>query len=79
MNVAAATFVNVIRSKHGSRIIDIVNKKNKEVTVETDVLGFNGKVRILGKALQVCPDNIPKKSKKEFDKLIKQIENIKKN
>ena len=79
LNIATATFVNVIRSKHGSRIIDIVNKKNKEVTVETDVLGFNGKVRILGKALQVCPDNIPKKSKKEFDKLIKQIENIKKN
>ena len=79
LNVAAATFVNVIRSKHGSKIIDIVNKKKKEVTVKTDILGFNGKVRILGKAIQVCPDNIPGKSKEEFNKLIKQIENIKKN
>tara|TARA_Y100001978_G_C23476853_1_gene329670 strand:+ start:170 stop:631 length:462 start_codon:yes stop_codon:yes gene_type:complete len=79
LNIATATFVNVIRSKHGSKVIDLVNKKSKEVTVKPEVLGFNGKVRILGKALQVCPDNIPKKSKEDFNNLIKKIESIEKD
>ena len=79
LNVATATFVNVIRSKHGSKVIEIVNKKTKEITVEPNILGFNGKARILGKAIQVCPTNIPEKSKQEFNKLIKQIESIKNN
>jgi len=78
LNVATATFVNVIRSKHGSKVMDLINKKTKEVKVEPEILGFNGKVRILGKAIQVCPDNIPEKSKEEFSKLIKQIENFEK-
>ena len=74
LGVAASTFVAVIQSKHGNKVID----KNKEISVENKILFENATFRILGRAIQTCPDNVPKKSKQEFNKLIKQLQNSKK-
>ena len=81
LNVAVTTFVNVIQGKHGGKVIDVVSKKKKEVKVEPKILGFNGTIKILARALQICPDTIPEKTKQEFDKIVKQIqkENLKKD
>ena len=74
LGVAASTFVAVIQSKHGNKVID----KNKEISVENKILFENATFRILGRAIQTCPDNVPKKSKQEFNELIKQLQNSKK-
>ena len=73
LGVAASTFVAVIQSKHGSKLIE----KDKEITVTNKVLFENAAFRILGRAIQTCPDNVPKKSKEEFNKLIKQLQSSK--
>ena len=73
LGVAASTFVAVIQSKHGNKIID----KNKEISVENKILFENATFRILGRAIQTCPNNVPKKSKQEFNNLIKQLQNSK--
>ena len=75
LGVAASTFVAVIQSKHGSKLIE----KDKEITVTNKVLFENAAFRILGRAIQTCPDNVPKKSKQEFDNAIKQLQNSKNN
>ena len=75
LGVAASTFVSVIQSKHGSKIID----QNKEISIENKILFENATFRILGRAIQTCPDNVPKKSKEEFDKLIKQLQSLNKD
>jgi len=74
LSVAASTFVSVIQSKHGNKVID----QNKEISIENKILYENALFRILGRAIQTCPDNVPKKSKEEFNKLIKQLQNSKK-
>tara|TARA_Y100001978_G_scaffold62386_1_gene56039 strand:- start:415 stop:864 length:450 start_codon:yes stop_codon:yes gene_type:complete len=74
LGVAASTFVAVIQSKHGSKVIDI----DKEITVKNKVLFENAALRILGRAIQTCPDNVPKKSKQEFEKAFKQLQNYNK-
>ena len=75
LGVAASTFVAVIQSKHGSKLIE----KDKEITVTNKVLFENAAFRILGRAIQTCPDNVPKKSKQEFDKAVKQLQSSNKN
>ena len=74
LGVAASTFVSVIQSKHGNKVID----QNKEISIENKILYENALFRILGRAIQTCPDNVPKKSKEEFNKLIKQLQSSKK-
>ena len=74
LGVAASTFVAVIQSKHGNKVID----KDKEISIENKILFENATFRILGRAIQTCPDNVPKKSKEEFNKLIKQLQSSKK-
>ena len=74
LGVAASTFVAVIQSKHGNKVID----KDKEISVENKLLFENATFRILGRAIQTCPDNVPKKSKEEFNKFIKQLQSSKK-
>ena len=74
LGVAASTFVAVIQTKHGNKVID----KNKEISIENKILFENAIFRILGRAIDTCPDNVPKKSKEEFDKLIKQLQSSKK-
>ena len=75
LGVAASTFVAVVQSKHGSKVID----KDKEIEVKSKILFDNAAFRILGRAIQTCPDNVPKKSKEEFDKAIKQFQSSNKN
>ena len=79
LGVAAATFVAVIRSKHGSKFIDSTDDKKKEMEVDSKLLFQNASFRILGKAIQLCPDNVPKKSKKEFDRYLKKLQEFAKN
>ena len=74
LGVAASTFVSVIQSKHGNKVID----KDKEISIENKILFENATFRILGRAIQTCPDNVPKKSKEEFNKFIKQLQSSKK-
>ena len=75
LGVAASTFVSVIQSKHGNKVIE----KDKEIEVKNKVIFENAALRILGRAIQTCPDNVPKKSKQEFDKAIKQLQSSNKN
>ena len=74
LGVAASTFVAVIQSKHENKVLD----KNKEISIENKILFENATFRILGRAIQTCPDNVPKKSKEEFNKFIKQLQSSKK-
>ena len=54
--VASATFANVIIGKHGGVIKDIGNEKLDEKRL------YNaGTFQIVGSALNICPDNVPKK------------------
>ena len=75
LGVAASTFVAVVQSKHGNK----VKERDKEIEVKNKVLFENAALRILGRAIQTCPDNVPKKSKQEFDKAIKQLQSSNKN
>jgi len=75
LGVAASTFVAVVQSKHGSKVLE----KDKEIAVKNKVLFENAAFRILGRAIQTCPDNVPKKSKQEFENAIKQLQSSKKN
>ena len=74
LGVAASTFVAVVKTKHGSKVIE----KDKEIAIKDKVLMENAAFRILGRAIQTCPDNVPKESKKLFDKVIKQLQSSKK-
>ena len=74
LSVAASTFVTVVQSKHGGLIIE----KGKEVKVDPKLLYNNSSFRILAGAINICPNNVPKKTKKEFDKELKRIQKLNK-
>ena len=60
LGIASATFANVIIGKHGGVIKDLGNEKLDEKRL------YNaGTFQIVGRALNICPDSIPKKIKKE--------------
>ncbi|MBO8242142.1 Villin headpiece domain-containing protein [Prochlorococcus marinus XMU1410] len=62
LNVASATFASVVLQKHGGKIIE----KKKEQTVDMKQLQFIASLQLVDSALQVCPDNVPEKIKKQF-------------
>ena len=62
LNVASATFASVISQKHGGKIIE----RKKEQTVDIKKLQFIASLQLVESALQVCPDNVPKKIEKQF-------------
>ena len=68
LGIASATFANVIIGKHGGVIKDLGNEKLDEKTL------YNaGTFQIVGSALNICPDSIPKKIKKEYEKKVKEL------
>ena len=68
LGIASATFANVIIGKHGGVIKDLGNEKLDEKRL------YNaGTFQIVGSALNICPDSIPKKIKKEYDKKVKEF------
>ena len=68
IGVASATFANVIVGKHGGVIKALGNEKLDEKRL------YNaGTFQIVGSALNICPDSIPKDIKKDYEKRLKQI------
>ena len=62
LSVASATFASVVSQKHGGKIIE----KKKEQAVDLKQLQFIASLQLVESALQVCPDNVPEKVKKQF-------------
>ena len=68
LGIASATFANVIIGKHGGAIKELGNKKLDEKKL------YNaGTFQIVGSALDICPESVPKKIKKDYEKRLKQL------
>ena len=68
LGIASATFANVIIGKHGGAIKELGNEKLDEKKL------YNaGTFQIVGSALNICPESIPKKIKNDYDKKLKQL------
>ena len=68
LGIASATFANVIIGKHGGVIEQLGDQKLDEKRL------YNaGTFQIVGSALDICPESIPKKIKKDYEKGLKQI------
>ena len=68
LGIASATFANVITGKHGGLIKEFGNEKLSEKKL------YNaGTFQIVGSALNICPESIPKQIKKDYEKRLKQI------
>ena len=68
LGIASATFANVIIGKHGGTIKELGNEKLDEKKL------YNaGTLQIVGSALNICPESIPKKIKRDYEKRLKQI------
>ena len=70
LGIASATFANVIIGKHGGVIKQLGDQKLDEKRL------YNaGTFQIVGSALNICPESVPKKIKKDYEKRLKQIVN----
>ena len=68
LGIASATFANVITGKHGGVIKELGKEKLNEKNL------YNaGTFQIVGSALNICPESVPKKIKKDYEKRLKQI------
>ena len=68
IGVASATFANVIVGKHGGAIKELGNEKLDEKKL------YNaGTFQIVGSALNICPESIPKNIKKDYEKKLKEV------
>ena len=68
LGIASATFANVIIGKHGGAIKELGNKKLDEKKI------YNaGTFQIVGSALNICPESIPKNIKNDYNKKLKQL------
>ena len=74
LHVASSTFVTVVMKKHNSMIID--SKSKKEQKIDPEVLYTNVSFRLIGRALDACPDSVPKKTKKEFERELNRIQKL---
>ena len=67
LGIASATFANVIIGKHGGAIKELGNEKLDEKKL------YNaGTFQIVGSALNICPESIPKNIKNDYEKRLKQ-------
>ena len=68
LGIASATFANVIIGKHDGLIENLGNEKLNEKKL------YNaGTFQIVGSALNICPESIPKKIKNDYKKRLKEI------
>ena len=68
LGIASATFANVIVGKHGGAIKELGNEKLDEKKL------YNaGTFQIVGSALNICPESIPKNIKNDYEKRLKQL------
>ena len=72
LGIASATYTNVIVGKHGGIIEELGNKKLDEKRLYN-----SGTFQILGSAINICPESIPKTIKEDFKKKYKQLINKK--
>jgi len=72
LGIASATFANVIIGKHGGAIKELGNKK-----LDQKGLYNAGTFQIVGSAINICPESIPKNIKDDYEKKLKQL--VKKN
>ena len=68
LGIASATFANVIIGKHGGAIKELGDEKLNEKKL------YNaGTFQIVGSALNICPESIPKEIKNNYEKRLKEI------
>ena len=68
LGIASATVANVIIGKHGGSIKELGNEKLDEKRL------YNaGTFQIVGSALNICPESIPKNIKSDYEKRLKQL------
>ena len=68
LGIASATFANVIIGKHGGAVEELGNEKLDEKKL------YNaGTFQIVGSALKICPESIPKNVKNDYEKRLKEI------
>ena len=68
LGIASATFANVIIGKHGGVIKELGNEK-----LNQKKLYNSGTFQIVGSALNICPESIPRGIKNDYEKKLKQI------
>tara|TARA_B100000161_G_scaffold36227_1_gene21597 strand:+ start:245 stop:685 length:441 start_codon:yes stop_codon:yes gene_type:complete len=68
LGIASATFANVIIGKHGGAIKELGNKK-----LDEKKLYNSATFQIVGSAINICPESIPKSVKKDYEKSLKQL------
>ena len=68
LGIASATFANVITGKHGGVIQELGNEKLNEQRLYN-----SGTFQIVGSALNICPESIPKEIKNDYEKKVKQL------
>ena len=68
LGIASATFANVIIGKHGGVIKELGNEK-----LNQKKLYNSGTFQIVGSALNICPESIPRDIKNDYEKRLKQI------
>ena len=69
LGIASATFANVIIGKHGGLIKELGNEKLNEKRLYN-----SGTFQIVGSALNICPESVPKNLKNDYEKRLKQLE-----
>ena len=70
LGIASATFANVIIGKHGGAIKELGNEKLDEKKL------YNaGTFQIVGSALNICPESIPKNIKNDYERRLKELVN----
>ena len=68
LGIASATFANVIIGKHGGAIKELGNEK-----LDQKKLYNAGTFQIVGSALNICPESIPKNIKNDYEKRLKEL------
>ena len=68
LGIASATFANVIIGKHGGAIKELGKEK-----LDQKRLYNAGTFQIIGSALNICPESIPKKIKNDYEKSLKKL------
>ncbi len=68
LGIASATFANVIIGKHGG-VIKALGKEK----LDSQRLYNAGTFQIVGSALNICPESIPKKIKNDYEKSLKKL------
>ena len=68
LGIASATFANVIIGKHGGAIKELGDKK-----LDEEKLYNAGTFQIVGSALNICPESIPKNIKNDYERRLKEL------